>query len=941
MIRLSNGVVAVDFDRQTGRYSLLDLLQNKTAIKDAYARIDELATTHPEAVHRTRTKRFADELGRGKALLVTTEIPRQPTFTTEIRAYDHKDFLTFKMSLTNTTQRPYVIKEMLPLEGGLIFPGEPINENFAILDGRGGGEPTRIWTNQHVRTRNNVMMTYGSDEDRRTLVAGGLTYFEFEKYAEVGIPAESRKAMIQERLSDDQELLCYLDLGVDRRDTAQTGEQLSLQRGESYHMHSCEDLVRPEQAMLVYEDDQIMVDIKGLESQHPYLIGFSLAEQIRDRTQSVWIDTGPDTEQKMLVESVRLIAVAEDEAPVEYVFSIPEEFVATGAARLVFHRDSGSNVIANEVWLKRGVLKDGPYIGDVPYAQEVIGPIDQLPLRMYSLDPVGKRVDPGVTYDNNERYYIDFMTVCPFDSLERYALNLRSAQRIQLNYYDFPTVCLWYAEVFGDFQIPNDTRGAVIESIGIEQSGFLKYSRAAVRLVPDCYSPINQQGWWDDEHWRRWTGDPARGNGRYVEPFETTEKWAQAVIDRGVMPFTYMQTGRTSADYGPTFPDHMLHKDPLASYDYTSEGFQEHLDNVYDNLRDGGVVGLMFDYAYSGWHEDGGFEDPYATAAEAYRNIYRLPREGLGANAWVHERNLRRGSDISLGLVASQRVWGDTDIITPPMASKAGMRWYKNRVVVNYDMDAKSLLKANPDNRIGRQALLTMTYVVSGRFLVGNSFTLVDDEKVYDMSRTFPYHTMSRSARPLDMLVNEFPRVYDFKVNDGWHQLTLWNYDPQTYNQIALTLSGRNANGQMELDSQAEYYFYDFWNDRLAARLSGDDTLTQTLSPGEARMLSVRQVQPNPQVLSTDRHIMQGLVELKDVKWDPEGRKLSGYAKCIKHEPFKIVIAQNGFEPIAAFAQNADEKLSPSSVHNELSELTITSKQSGSVHWKILFKCRD
>ncbi|GEM_PF-3762107 len=467
VLRLSNGIVAVDFDRQTGQFSLVDLIQDKTSVKDAYARINDLTTTHTEAVNKTRTQRFTDELGRGKSLFVNTEIPHQPVFTTEIRVYDNKDFLTFKMSLKNTTQYPYVIKEMLPLEGGLIFPSEPINENFAILDGRGGGEQTRIWTNQHVRSRNNMMMTFGSDDYRRTLVAGGLTYFEFEKYAEIGVPAESRKAMIQERLPENRDLLCYLDLGVDRRDAAQSGEKISLQRGESYHMHSGEDLVRPELAMLVYKDDQIMIDIKGLESRSDYLIGFSLAEQIRDRTQSVWVDTGPDTERKMLIEQVRLVAVAEDEAPVEYVFSIPEEFVATGSARVVFHRDSGSNVIANEVWLKRGVLKDGPYIGDVPYAKEVTEAIDQLPLRIYSLDPVGKRIDPGATYNNNERYYIDFMTICPFDSLERYALNLRSAQRIELNYYDFPTVCLWYAEVFGDFQIPNDTRGAVIESIGI------------------------------------------------------------------------------------------------------------------------------------------------------------------------------------------------------------------------------------------------------------------------------------------------------------------------------------------------------------------------------------------------------------------------------------------------------------------------------------------
>lgn len=68
---------------------------------------------------------------------------------------------------------------------------------------------------------------------------------------------------------------------------------------------------------------------------------------------------------------------------------------------------------------------------------------------------------------------------------------------------------------------------------------------------------------------------------------------------------------------------------------------------------------------------------------------FKLASEGLGDEAYIHERNLKYGSDIALGYVASQRTWGDTDVITPEMVTRSGLRWYKNRVVVNYDMDAK------------------------------------------------------------------------------------------------------------------------------------------------------------------------------------------------------------------------------------------------------------
>lgn len=56
----------------------------------------------------------------------------------------------------------------------------------------------------------------------------------------------------------------------------------------------------------------------------------------------------------------------------------------------------------------------------------------------------------------------------------------------------------------------------------------------------------------------------------------------------------------------------------------------------------------------------------------AYRNMFKLAYEGLGSDCYLNERNLLKGSDITLGLVASQRVWGDTDQITREMVTRCG-----------------------------------------------------------------------------------------------------------------------------------------------------------------------------------------------------------------------------------------------------------------------------
>ena len=74
-------------------------------------------------------------------------------------------------------------------------------------------------------------------------------------------------------------------------------------------------------------------------------------------------------------------------------------------------------------------------------------------------------------------------------------------------------------------------------------------------------------------------------------------------------------------------------------------------------------------------------------------------------------------------------------------------------------------------------------------------------------------------------------------------------------------------------------------------------------------MVSLRKVQPNPQVISTDRHILQGWVDLADVRWDAKTRTLSGTAHVIGGDPFKIVIADNGAKPTGADAKGGRAEL--------------------------------
>ncbi len=77
-----------------------------------------------------------------------------------------------------------------------------------------------------------------------------------------------------------------------------------------------------------------------------------------------------------------------------------------------------------------------------------------------------------------------------------------------------------------------------------------------------------------------------------------------------------------------------------------SPDFLTHLEDVYENLSSGGVKGLMFDYPGYAWSYGGGMEDKYSTTAAAYRNIFRMPHDGMGPESYVHERNMEREDSV-------------------------------------------------------------------------------------------------------------------------------------------------------------------------------------------------------------------------------------------------------------------------------------------------------
>ena len=571
----------------------------------------------------------------------------------------------------------------------------------------------------------------------------------------------------------------------------------------------------------------------------------------------------------------------------------------------------------------------------------------------FAEDPVSRLVDEDQVYLAGDTFYLDVHTREPFEALERYGKAMRLTNNARPNVYDFPVLCGWSVGHISKLPGVNNSAKLVEELGHANACGLTRYTQVSLRLEPDKYHFDTEQGWWDDAHMRTFK--------HLVPPYESIAAWSEALTAANGVPYIYMQLGMPSDDFARQFPQYMLfndasevdkktpgynnrrnrkhpHHQPYVTYDYTDKAFSKHFVKVWRKLREGGIRGVKVDYPATAWRPEGGFDDRYATCNAAYRRAFQLLREAWGKDGLIDERNIGESGrpclDVTAGLVDTQRTWTDSNKFVPAMVSKSGLRWYKNRTVFNYYSDTKALHDLPADVL---QSLITMNFLSSGRLDLSTSFSLFTPEITHITSRSYPHYREPLSARPLDAFTGvPDPQVYDLELMPGWHQVALYNTGEKEA-AVSTALSGERVDNAIGLDPEADYHAYEFWSDTYLGKLHGTARLERTLKPNCCAMISLRQSTPHPQVISTSRHLLQGWVDLADVRWDAETKTLSGTALVIGGDPFKIVVANNDAEATGADARGAKCELTRHPVDG-LTCLTLSAAENADVPWELTCK---
>ncbi|HEY2082802.1 MAG TPA: hypothetical protein VGI88_08450, partial [Verrucomicrobiae bacterium] len=344
------------------------------------------------------------------------------------------------------------------------------------------------------------------------------------------------------------------------------------------------------------------------------------------------------------------------------------------------------------------------------------------------------------------------------------------------------------------------------------------------------------------------------------------------------------------------------------------------------------------EYVNTGYKDDNigdaVFHDPNKSNIEAYRDGLKLVRQAAGKDVFIlgcnGPQNMRSYGG-AFGLVDGMRVGPDnkSDWKNLLRGPAFGSRHYflNGRVWYN-DPDPLYVRESVPLNHA---QLICSWVTISGALNTSSEwYPGLSPERLDLLKRTMPSHGLP--ARPVDLFENDLPGIW--LLTDDRHAVRrdvigLFNWD-HNEKEFDYPLD------KMGLNGKTEYVAFDYWKNSLVPLIK--DKL-QISVPGESCcVLAVRPVANHPQLISTSRHITQGIVDVMDEKWNSESKTLTGRSKIVGSDPYELRIVLPDKNWNAATAEVSGGATAAFTQNENLVRTTIQSAKSGEVSWSVKFK---
>jgi len=285
------------------------------------------------------------------------------------------------------------------------------------------------------------------------------------------------------------------------------------------------------------------------------------------------------------------------------------------------------------------------------------------------------------------------------------------------------------------------------------------------------------------------------------------------------------------------------------------------------------------------------FHNPLKSNIEAYRDGLKLLRKNAGDDVFFSgcciAQNMRELG--AIGLVDSMRIGPDANGNLRSGPQHGTKLYFLNGRVWWNDPDP-CIVRATGSGLGGKgvtldQARLTASWVaIAGQFfLVSDWLPALPPERLDILKRTILSH--SANARPVDYFDNVLPTTWLVTANNDTVRrdvIGVFNYETN-----ALKIDYSCA--KLGLDPAKKYYAFDFWSNSPAPMIQGK--FNCEVPPTSCRVLAVRGVENHPVLVSTSRHVTQGMVDVTSEKWNAATKTLSGISQIIGSDPHELRVA--------------------------------------------------
>lgn len=327
--------------------------------------------------------------------------------------------------------------------------------------------------------------------------------------------------------------------------------------------------------------------------------------------------------------------------------------------------------------------------------------------------------------------------------------------------------------------------------------------------------------------------------------------------------------------------------------------------------------------------------DRTKTPIERYRDGLNLVRRAAGPEVFILGCNVSqnmRTLGASFGLVDAMRIGPDNgpgwnDLKAGPW--HGSNRYFLHGRVWHNDPDPVYLRASMP---LEHCRLLCSWVALSGQLTVMSDWLPELPEERLDIAkRILPNHGLK--ARPVDLFEHELPQAWiltDTRSGVRRDVLGFFNWDEKQDTEVAYTPE------KLGLPDAPRFAVFDFWEKKMLEPF--DTELSVTLPKGSCRILAVRPLLDRPFVLSTSRHITQGIVDVTEERWDEAGATLKGSSKIVAGDPYELrIFVPGGWHAEAITSETSECRVNMSQTGVELRALlSITS--SGEVRWSIRFR---